>query len=245
MWRSESRLFLAALVAAHVLALPLAAQQVEEEDLVEPSIWRELGARFIEAEEVFDSAAQRDSLPLIGQFLTIVEENRAIEEPPSEILDLVVRAFFMRAQVNFNLGSNAEVARDLRNMLELDPGFTMDRGLVSSRLVDLFEEIQRSMVGALSVFVEPVDAKIFSSRWQADDNGYLMLPAGPQSVRIERPGYLPQEQQVEIQAEGEITLNVTLERATAVLTVLSRQPAVDIFIDGQLRIRAVTSAYVS
>jgi hypothetical protein len=53
---------------------PLLAQEpVEEEDLPEPDVWEEIIPTYVEAEKVFNSRSQPDSLALFDDFLRLVE----------------------------------------------------------------------------------------------------------------------------------------------------------------------------
>lgn len=225
------------LVAAALLLLAPAvavAQVLEEQDLQEPDIWARVKPLFAAAAEKFNSIDQLESVGLLERFLDTVAENRAFEEPSEDIVMLVREALFMKAQAGFNVGSEG-VEADLRGILEIDPAFVMDRGLVSPKLVDLFDDIQRKSVGRVDVRVEPVEASVTSGRFRADDNGLLRLPIGLRTLRIERPGYTAQDLEIEVNADDTIAVDVSLERSAAVLTIFSRQPDVDIYIDNLFR----------
>jgi len=225
------------LLLAMLLAIgSVAAQELDEEDLEEPGIWEELRPLFFRAEELFDSPDQKDSVPFLEEFIDGVEANSAFEEPNEETLRLVVQALFMTATLSLNRFEDEEVDADLRRILEIDPAYIMDRdGIASSKLVDKFEQIQRELVGRVVVVVDPLDAQISSYRWQADEENTLALPAGPQTILIERPGYASHEEEVEIQPGDAIAIEVTLERIAAVVTVLTTEPGIDIYVDSRAR----------
>ena len=218
-------------VIALLVALP-GMTQVEEEDLDEPGLWEELTPAFDAGMKLFKGPDQADSVERFDEFLAGVQLNQAYEEPPPQVLEKVVQAHYMKAQAKFNL--DVEVTSDLLALLALEPNFAMDRGLVSSKLVDLYEALQREHVGRVDLRVDPPDARVSASGWEADE-GRLVLPTGPHRIVIERNGYSPFEEQVEVLADRTVELEVVLERSAAVITARTFQEGVDLYIDNRLR----------
>ena len=237
MRRSDLRLVLGWIAALALVAFSaaVAQQQVEEEDLPEPDVWEEIIPTYVEAEKVFNSRSQPDSLALFDEFLRQVDANRAVEEPPDEIHRLLANTYFYRAQVNFNLGRADEVQADLDRLLQVEPGFAMDRTLVSSKFAELFDRIKKERVGSAIFAVDPPDAEVAVGRWKAAPDGVILLPIGAHVVTIERPGYSSAEQEVTISASNVPTFELALERLAAVLTVYTTQEDVEIRIDGAPR----------
>lgn len=221
------------LLALLLLAVPLGAQPLIEEDLEEPDIYADLVPIFERAEGLFNSPDQPDSVGVIDELLQAFEAKRAIDPPSEEAWDLVTRALFMRVQTNFNLGFNEVAEVDLARILEIEPSFALDRGLVSTKVVDLFENIQRSRIGLLELQLDPPDAVALVGRWQASPEGILQLPSGDHRLTIARPGYASLEQTVSIKPGKSASLKLQLERVAAILTVLAADEDVEIYIDGR------------
>ena len=156
-WSHTSLLWIAAL--ALLVCLPLQAQParqgVEEEDLPEPNVWEQIIPTYVEAEKVFNSRSQPDSLALFDEFLRQVEANQSTGEPPEEIHRLVANSVFYRAQVNFNLGKAEEVEADLDRLLAIEPGFEIDRNLVSSKFADQWIGASPARPASSIVFLKP------------------------------------------------------------------------------------------
>ncbi|HVR28591.1 MAG TPA: PEGA domain-containing protein [Thermoanaerobaculia bacterium] len=243
MRRVETRIVFTWLAAVALFTFaPLFAQQrVEEEDLPEPDLWEEAIPTYVEAEKVFNSRSQPDSLLLFDEFLRQVQANRAIEEPPDEIHRLLANSHFYRAQVSFNLGRTDDVEADLAQLLQIEPGFAMDRTLVSSKFAELFDRIKKQRIGSAIFVVDPPDAEISVGRWKAGPDGVIQLPIGTHVVTIERPGYSSAEQEVAITATDARTFEGKLERLAAVLTVYTAQEDAEVTLDG--RPRGATSPY--
>ncbi|MEE2777357.1 MAG: PDZ domain-containing protein [Acidobacteriota bacterium] len=211
------------------------AQQLVEEDLPEPEVWEEVVPSFAEAEQIFNSANQPDSLVLFDAFLRQVEENRVLEEPPDMIYDLVAKSYFFRAQVNHNLGSTELVELDLEQLLEIDPGFLFDRALVSGRLAEQFDTMKKERVATILVAVDPPDAAVSVGPWNTDPSGLLEIPTGIHIIHAEKAGYESQDLEVEVAAGDAQPLPILLERTSAVLIVATSIEDVEIFLDGANR----------
>jgi hypothetical protein len=218
-----------------LLGSPALGQQLEEEDLPEPELWEEAMDAYVEAEKVFNSRNQLDSLALFDLFLSQVADTSTVEQPPDEIHALVASSYFYRARVNNNFGSSEDVEQDLRQLLTRDPGFDFDRSLVSSKFADLFDDVKEELVAQIIVTVDPPDSRSSVGRWVADTSGMMSLPAGNHVVRVERPGYAAVDAEVEATTGSTATLEVTLERIAAVLTVFTVDENVEILIDGASR----------
>lgn len=219
-----------------ILAMPAWPQQLEEEDLPEPALWDDVVNQYVEAEKVFNSRNQSDSVALFDAFLADVAETSALEEPPAEIHQLVANSYYYRAQVNFNMGESEVVDSDLRELLTLEPGFAIpDRTLVSPKFIEAFDRLKKELVAQVIVTVDPPDAKVTVGRWQADPSGLLLVPAGHHTVTVERAGYSTVETDVEASTSKTANVDVVLERVAAVLTVYTVEEGVEISIDGAIR----------
>ena len=234
-WSRTSLLWIASL-SALLVCWPLQAQPagqgVEEEDLPEPDVWEQIIPTYVEAEKVFNSRSQPDSLALFDEFLRQVEANRSAGEPPEEIHRLVANSVFYCAQVNFNLGKTEEVQADLDRLLAMEPGFEIDRNLVSSKFADQFDRAKKDSVGSAIFSVDPPDATIAVGRWKAASDGTIVLPVGTHIVTVTRPGYTSAEQEVAISTGETPTFSVTLERLAAVLTFVTSMDDVEVRVDG-------------
>ena len=227
---NRNSLWIVALLLA-LLALPAAAQ-LEEEDLEEPDLWEELRPLYDEAAELLDQGEYEASLAKFDEFLTGIEVNSAFEDPPEEIVDLVVQSRYKKSQARFDLGEDP--TEDLLALLALEPSFVMDRGFVSSKLVDRYEELQRENIGRVDIRKDPADATARSGRWEASPEGLLFLPVGTHRILVERPGYASLEEEVEVQPDQTTELDVLLERSSAVVTLSTSEEGVEIYLGSDL-----------
>ncbi len=225
-----------------VAASPLAAQDdIETESITEQGTLdpfsaeqRELQAIFDEAEALFRSFEQPDSVPLFDRLIARLESDHAKEPLPSDLLTMLIQSRSHRAEAHFNLGENERAAEDLVRILELDPGWQIDPDMVSPKLVEVVEQLRSDMVGEILVLVEPLDATVTVGGRPIGLAGQATpVLAGTQLVVIARPGHTPIEEEVEIRAGRRATVEQTLERVSTVVRVRLKPAGATVLVDGE------------
>ncbi|HVS62543.1 MAG TPA: PEGA domain-containing protein [Thermoanaerobaculia bacterium] len=213
-----------------------ALAQVEQSDLdVETSpVPPELTQLFDQAVEMFGTVDQADSIPLFTQLIQDLEPLVGIGG--EEVVRLLTESLSRRAAAHFNFGDTELAQADLRRLIELDPGYSLDTSMASRKLVELFDEAREELVGDVRFLIDPADARVLLNNEPLEDaSGQPALMAGTYLARIERPGYEPVETELDVVAGELITLEQTLERTSAVLALRTRPPGARITIDGAPR----------
>jgi len=187
--RSTSPLALLLLIwAATTLPAPAGAQnEIETESITEQGTVdpftvddTELQPIFDEAERLFRSFDQPDSVALFDRLIARLDSARSRQPLPPELRTMLILSRAHRAEAHFNLGENERAAEDLRRILQIEPGWEIDPDMVSPKLVEVVEELRRGMVGELLVLVEPIDATVTFGGEPIEDHvdGGSMFHAG-------------------------------------------------------------------
>ncbi|MCP3962034.1 MAG: PDZ domain-containing protein [bacterium] len=245
MWR---RLFLLmALSSALVLVAAGANAQVEEEDLADvglealpPSLPpiddAEIRTLFDEAEGLFNSTDQDASLPLFGQIVELLGPQHDAGQLSEESLGLLIRSLAYRARLHFNYEETELVDSGLRRMLEIQPQADLDRTQASPKLVDQFDALRRRIVGEIDFVLEPADAEVRIDGHRVDSlAGPVAALAGPRQIDVTLPGYLPINRPMEIESDTLITIELTLERTSAVIRLNTRPAGAAVSVGGVAR----------
>jgi len=211
----------------------LEAAELEDLELPEPTFDREeLELVYAEALELFASADQPASIP---GFVRVVEilgpevENGALGEAE---VDLLVRALSYLAQARFNLGELEAAESHLRQLLELRPDFDLDRATVSPKLAERFDRLRRQIVGELALALDPPDAAVSLDGEEIENPAGVSVLAGDYFLEVERPGYGPLAEEIEIAAGETFEREIALERVSPVLRLATRPPGAEVRIDG-------------
>ncbi len=211
-------------------ALPANLPVLEEAQVLE---------QFAEAERLFnspDTADQDTSLPLFGQLVEILEPQLAAGQLSDDLRRVLARSLAYRAQVHFNFGEVELVDSGLRRMLEIDPGADLDRSRASPKLVDQLDSLRRRMLGELDFILEPPDAEVRVDGRTVDAlAGPVAVLAGQRLIEVTLPGYQKVERPLEVEADGRISLELSLERTSAVIRLFTRPAGTRVTLDGAVR----------
>ncbi len=188
---------------------------------------------YAQAEQLFSSAAQSDSIPLFSRLIALLQPSgagsRASDEP-----DLLVLSFYHRARAHLNLGDEDAARSDLQSLLLVQPGFEIERHLVSPKLAALFDATRSDVVGYLLLTISPDDAHItvdgVTTRSSFEP---VALVAGTYEVVAARAGFARFRDTLEIPAGNTVQRHVVLERDSAVVMLYTRPSGAKVLLDGQ------------
>ncbi len=210
-------------------ALPASLPPIDEAQVLE---------RFTEAEELFNSADPVDqdtSYPLFGQLVELLEPQLDAGQLNDELRQLLVRSLAYRAQVQFNFGEVELAEAGLARMLEVEPGSDLDRSQASPKLVDRLDTLRQRMIGEIDFVLEPPDARVQIDGRAVDAlAGPVAVLAGQRTIQITLPGYQAIEQPLEVAADQQISLDRSLERTSAVISLFTRPAGATVTVDGEV-----------
>ena len=231
------------------------ASQVVEEDLDDaglealpanlPAIDKDaVLEQFGEAEALFNSpdpTGQDNSLYLFGELVDRLEPRLDAGQLDDTLRDVLVRSLAYRAQIHFNFGESELVAAGLVRMLEIDPAADVDRSRASPKLVAQLDALRQRLLGEIGLVLEPPDAEVRIDGRRVDAlAGPVPVLAGQHLIGISLPGYQAVDRPLEIEAGKRISLELTLERTSAVLRLFTRPAGATVRLDGE--VRGVTQA---
>ncbi len=230
--RVRGRRFVFLVVLALVVANGRAPAAQTAAD-VDPAIREALA----QGRALFENVQQVEA---IAQFTEILEWLGPAAES-GEMTDGERAAFFdslsLRTRAAFNLGLNDVVNGGLDTAIRLDPGFECGVSLVSPPLAERCIALRSQLVGLLELRVLPPeagDAEVeIDGRIVDLGRGSVPIAAGSHLLSVNRPGYAGHSASVEVSAGTDVpTLyEVTLERVSAVLRVITRPPGATLHVD--------------
>jgi tetratricopeptide (TPR) repeat protein len=195
----RARLILA--VSALVLAgstgnLPA---QVEEEDIA--TSLSEYRAMLEEGTTALNSLEFAES---IDAFTRLIEAYKSGQIPmiTPDAREIVSKAYEGRALAMANLGRNEEASADFEALIRFEPGHSIDLEGTSPKIVSLFTEARKALVGVIQVETDPLGAEVL-----LDD--LLLGPApisdrnvlaGTHTLKISREGFDPVEEEIQVDA---------------------------------------------
>ncbi len=200
--------------------------------------------QFAEAEALFNSpdpTGQDRSLILFGELVDLLEPQHAAGRLDDTLRNVLVRSLAYRAQVHFNFGENELVEAGLTRMLEIEPAADVDRSRASPKLVAQLDALRKVMLGEIELVLEPPDAQVRIDGRRVDAlAGPVPVLAGQHLIEVSLPGYQAVDRPLEVEAGKRVSLELTLERTSAVLRLFTRPAGATVSVDGE--VRGVTQA---
>ncbi len=187
-------------------------------------------AALAEARRLLDSLEYERSLSALDALVPQLTKAASSGEPARLAL---VTALELRARAHFTLGGEPAAREDFTQLLTLEPGHMLS-AQVSPRIAALLEQVRKTVVGSVSLTLEPPDLAL-EIDGRPVTRSPLALQAGEHRVTAARAGYRSHAG-VLVVAPGTLqTLDVRLERVSAALTVITSPPEVEVLINGTRR----------
>ena len=222
-----------AVTALLLISAPAQGQLVVEDlPLEEQLVSDEIEQVFASANELFDTIDQAEAIPL---YTRIVDELRPMSITGDErVLELLRTSLVQRAQANYNFGETDAAQVDIETLVRLAPGYEIDRDAASERIVRMFDDVRKRLVGYAEFLVDPVDARVrIDGATVPTDGGPVPILAGMYQASVERPGYQATEIEFEVKADKSSSVEATLERTSAVLMLHTRPTGATVFVNGR------------
>lgn len=230
------------LVLTALLAMPSHGQLVVEDlPLEEQLVSDEIEQVFASANELFDTIDQAESIPL---YTRVIDELRPMSITGDErVVELLRTSLVQRAQANYNFGETDAAQADIETLVRLAPGYEIDRDAASERIVRMFDTVRERLVGYAEFLVDPVDAKVrIDGATVPTDSGPVPILAGSYTATVDRPGHQSTETEFEVKADRSSTVEVALERTSAVLMLHTRPPGATVYVNGREALRTEGTA---
>jgi hypothetical protein len=127
--------------------------------------------------------------------------------------------------------------RYLDTALGLNPDFEIDRNITNARLQSAFDGLRNGKFGRFKLTLDPLDGALTVDGAPRPSgpgaSGVHYLPPGHHVFSYTKPGYAPQEQQVELTPKETPALDLTLVRNSSTITLFTSPAGAEILVDGQ------------
>jgi hypothetical protein len=151
-----------------------------------------------------------------------------------EVRDLLVETLGYRAWIQLGFGEEDLARRSLERMLTIDPGADVDREAAPAELVQLGDRLRQRLVGGLRRELEPPDAVVTVDGRRVDPAaGPVSALSGRRRLEVERVGYAPLAQEIEVTAGRQSDYQIALERTSPVLRLHTRPAGAEVRVDGE------------
>ena len=210
-------------------------QGPQEEMIPEEAQLQDWTKAFAQAEGVFNSENQPQSIPLFQDLvakITAEKMKRPLTEPEKVLLlkslDYLGQGFYLE-------GQEEEAKSVFLKLIETDPNYTMNAELVSSKIIEFVEEVKSANLGALSITSVPPGATISIDGIDVGttDLASVFTLKGTHEITAERPGFHSQSQTIEVTPGKTQKIAFTLERSSSVAYFVTYPKGVEVMMTGK------------
>ena len=187
------------------------------------------------ARKVFDSLDYERALVELDKVVALLEPRRN----EAGTREQLATALELRARTHFGLGATGRAREDFLTLIALLPDYELD-DTVSPRVAALFKDVRSLLVGQIALSIEPGDASVVVDGRPVDTPAEpIDVVSGEHTLTVTRSGYKPATVNVSVEPGRSTEWRVTLERASATLSLETKPAEVEVLVNGTSRGRTV------
>jgi tetratricopeptide (TPR) repeat protein len=217
---TQGRLTIGVALLAAALAWPAVAMAQAPAEAQAPT-----DMSYLEGRRLFEALDYENAVRALDHAIAALQVS---PDPASR--DLLVSAYEMRARSKFGLGDTSGATADFVSLLGVNPGYTLT-GQVSPRVVTLFDAAVAANVTSLDLTVTPPTARVELDGREVK-SGLFRVTIGDHVIAADQQGYRRDQRTVTAAAGAVAEVNITLERVSAVLNILTVPADVNVTVDG-------------
>ncbi len=127
-----------------------------------------------------------------------------------------------------------QAQKHLERLIELDPGFDLDRSVTNARLQTAFDTLRTTRLAKVTLTVAPEGGILEVDGKEAPTaSGTRYLKPGSHTFVYRKPGHRPQGQPLELAPRDTKAVSLTLERVASTVTLAFSPAEVSIAVDGK------------
>ncbi|HSE40147.1 MAG TPA: PEGA domain-containing protein [Acidobacteriota bacterium] len=177
--------------------------------------------RFKEAENIFNSANQIDSISMFQSLISVLESEAHQRELNKNERQILTTSYDLLAQAQYNNNEQANAEHSLLKLIEWNADYKMNEDLVSKKIIDLLNQIKRDNLAMLTVSSTPegatvlLDGRIFGVTNFENQS----VTKGKHKLEVRLDGYQRVAREIEI-APGEMReITIQLGKALSMLNL--------------------------
>lgn len=188
-------------------------------------------AQLAAARKVFDSLDYERALVELDKIVAQLEPRRS----QAGTREQLATALELRARTHFGLGATGRAREDFLTLIALLPDYQLDE-TVSPRVAALFKDVRSLLVGQIALSIDPGDAQIVVDGRPVDNPAEpIDVVSGEHTLTVTRSGYKPATVNVSVEPGRATEWRVTLERASATLSLETQPGDVEVLVNGTSR----------
>jgi len=128
--------------------------------------------------------------------------------------------------------TRARAQERLQALLDLDPGYELDRDLSTTRLLNTYTQMRAARFGLVRFTLEPQGGELLVDGQEMPATGEAWLPLGLRQVTYRRPGFGAKTEGLTVGAKP-ASAAFHLDRSSSTLRVFTSPGGAEVLLDGQ------------
>ena len=180
-----------------------------------------------QARSAFDQLDYENTIKALDSAIAAIEAR-----PTPEARRMLPTAYEMRARALFGLAKEVEAKADFLALVKVDPSYTLT-GIVSPRIIAMYDDVVRTNVTELRLSITPADAEVLLDGNRVPANGTMPIAVGDHTLSATRIGF-KQATHAFSAVAGAITVvdTLALERVATVFRFVTAPAGVEVVVDG-------------
>jgi hypothetical protein len=186
----------------------------------------EAQVQLAEARRHFDALEYEQAVPALDRAIALLSTR-----PTPGTRQMLASAYEVRARARFGLRDQAGARSDFVALLRTDASYVLT-GQVSPQVVTLFEDTKKATVTTVRLNITPPNAEVLLDGLPVNaSSGSIPVLIGEHTLSGRRLGFRPATQNFSTTGDGS-AVTLTLERDSAVVTIITSPADSEVFIDG-------------
>ncbi|MEQ1912463.1 MAG: PEGA domain-containing protein, partial [Vicinamibacterales bacterium] len=193
----------------------------------------EVQLQISEVRRHFEALEYEQAIPAADRAVALLQARQgdAAKRTLADVLEI-------RARSRFGIGDVDGARQDFILLFKANPRHLLS-GQVSPRVVTIFDEAKRATVTTLRLTLTPPDATVLVDGSEVSATGDIFVLVGPHTVSANRRGFRRGSREFAAEPEKIIRMSLVLTRSSAVLSVVTAPPDVEVIVDSVSRGRTV------
>jgi hypothetical protein len=171
-------------------------------------------SEFKQAEVVFNSANQPQSIPMFEKLILSLETQAKERDLTEEERLLIAKSYDLLGQAHFNNDEELKAGSSFLKLIEWNPDYKMNEDLVSPKIVALLEETKRDNLAMLTIRTNPEGALVYIDGRNIGATNFEneSVVKGKHKLEIRLDGYQPVSREIDIPVGAMQEITVQLAR---------------------------------
>jgi len=142
-----------------------------------------------------------------------------------------------------NPAKKVDAAKRIDALVSFNPDFELDKNITSVKLQGLYDGLRGSRLAKISFTFQPDGGTLKVDEKSGPVSGSRYLPFGAHKLTYFKPGYSPQEVNLELAPKDSKNVDFKLDRNASTITIYTYPGGTDVSLDGKPLVKPLSNLH--